>query len=222
MPVALAAIPGALEESLVDAVARSRFVTIVQHGYAHRNHAPPEERKMELGMHRGAEPRSWSSRAVAIRCGGAFGERFAAGARPAVEPDRDAIVARLPDIGFRGLSTFGPRKAPFSAPGLVQCNTHVDLIAWQRDRAFIGAEAAIDRFVAHLRMRRDGSADADADEPTGLLTHHLDMSDACWEFVAELVARTRERRRRVGRRRDRVRLGRFRGAYFRPISMKRT
>ena len=73
----------------------------------------------------------------------------------------------------------------------MQCNTHVDLIAWRRDRAFIGVEAAIDRLVAHLRARREGSADAG--EPTGLLTHHLDMSDAGWEFVVELVARTRER-----------------------------
>jgi len=72
----------------------------------------------------------------------------------------------------------------------VQCNTHVDVIAWQHERAFIGDEAAVDRLVAHLRARRDGTSDPE--EPTGLLTHHLDMGDAAWRFVAELVTRTRE------------------------------
>src|SRR6185436_2161268 len=55
LPVALAAIPAALEASLIDTVARSHFATVIQHGYAHRNHALPHERKMELGLHRGAD-----------------------------------------------------------------------------------------------------------------------------------------------------------------------
>ena len=190
LPVALAAIPAALEPSLVDVVARSRLATVIQHGYAHRNHAPSEERKMELGLDRGADA------AVAELARGldtlrrSFGERFAAVLVPPWNRIADEIVARLPRIELRGLSTLGPRKARCPVPGLAQCNTHVDVIAWQPDRAFIGGEAAVDRLVAHLRARRDGSADAD--EPTGLLTHHLDMSDAGWRFVAELVARTRE------------------------------
>ena len=32
----------------------------------------------------------------------------------------------------------------------------------------------------------------DADEPTGLLTHHLDMDEASWAFVEELIGRTRD------------------------------
>src|SRR5262252_8452325 len=55
LPIALAAIPAALEQSLVAALARSRFATVIQHGYAHQNHAPAMERKMELGLHRDAE-----------------------------------------------------------------------------------------------------------------------------------------------------------------------
>jgi len=69
LPVGVAAIPATLEPSLADAVARSRFVTVIQHGYAHRNHAPPEERKMELGPHRGADETLASLLAVSIRCG---------------------------------------------------------------------------------------------------------------------------------------------------------
>jgi hypothetical protein len=191
VPVALAAIPATLEPSLVDAVARSRFTTVVQHGYAHRNHAPPAERKVELGHHRemGATLTELAQGLDILRR--SFGERFAAVLVPPWNRIGGEIVARLPDVAVRGLSTIGPRTARCSAPGVVRCNAHVDVIAWRRGRAFIGADAAIDKLVAHLRARRDGSADPD--EPTGLLTHHLDMSDAGWEFVVELIARSRER-----------------------------
>ena len=73
-------------------------------------------------------------------------------------------------------------------PGLVQCNTHVDLIAWRRNRAFIGVEAAIDRLVLHLESRRAGAGDPA--EPTGILTHHLDLDAPAWQFLADLFART--------------------------------
>jgi predicted deacetylase len=191
VPVALAAVPASLESSLVDALARSRFATVVQHGYAHRDHARPGERKVELDRHR--EPDA----ALAELARGLdilrrnFGERFAAVLVPPWNRIADAIVARLPDVGLRGLSTLGPRPARSPVHGIVQCNTHVDVIAWRRERTFIGVEAAIDRLISHLRARRDGSVDPD--EPTGVLTHHLDMSDAGWDFLIELVARTRER-----------------------------
>ena len=191
LPVALAAIPATLESSLVDAVARSRFATVVQHGYAHRNHARSAERKVELGGHRDVSgTMAELARGLDILQRN-FGERFAAVLVPPWNRVADAIVMRLPDLTIRGLSTLGPRPARCPVPGLVQCNTHADLIAWRGQRAFIGADAAVDRLASHLRARRDGSADPD--EPTGLLTHHLDMNDAGWEFVVELVARTRER-----------------------------
>jgi len=41
-----------------------------------------------------------------------------------------------------------------------------------------------------LKARREGSADAT--EPSGILTHHLDLDAGAWEFLAELFARTRE------------------------------
>lgn len=190
VPVALAAIPAALEPSLVDAVARCAQATIVQHGYAHRNHASHGGRNGELGAHRPAEvvvAELVIGRDVLER---SFGERFSALLVPPWNRIDDAVIARLPAARFHGLSTFGPRSAVQPAPGIVQCNTHVDLIAWRRDRAFIGADAAIDRLVGHLRARREGSVDAK--EPTGILTHHLNFEPDTWAFLALLVARTRQ------------------------------
>jgi hypothetical protein len=120
----------------------------------------------------------------------AFGTRFAAVLVPPWNRIDSEVVSHLPEAGFHGLSTFGPRTAACPAPGVTQCNTHVDLIAWRKNRTFVGVEAAIDRLVDHLKARREGTVDPT--EPTGILTHHLDMNDAAWNFLTDLITRTHE------------------------------
>ena len=190
VPVALAAIPAALEASLVDAVLESEMATVVQHGFAHRNHAPPGARNWELGAHRPADATIAELQVGFGALERAFGTRFAAVLVPPWNRIDPELISRLPDAGFHGLSTYGPRPAACPAPGVAQCNTHVDLIAWRRDRAFVGAEAAIDLLVDHLYARREGRVDPP--EPTGILTHHLDLDDAAWNFLTDLIARTRK------------------------------
>ena len=190
VPIALAAIPAGLEPSLVDAVAASNIVTVIQHGYAHRNHAPPGARKSELGTHRAVGAIVEDLRQGRAALAGGFGERFAAVLVPPWNRIAPEIVLRLPDAGFHGLSTFGPRAAVSPAGGLTQCNTHVDLIAWRDGRVFVGADHAIGCLLEHLKARREGRADVS--EPSGILTHHLDLDDAGWRFLTELMARTRE------------------------------
>jgi hypothetical protein len=189
VPVAVAVIPALLEPSLVDALARAPLATVVQHGYAHRNHAPPGARNWELGTQRPVAQTVAELAAGRAELERRFGPRFAPVLVPPWNRIDRQVVERLPGAGLVGLSTFGPRPAPQPAPGIVQCNAHVDLIAWRRDRAFIGTEAAIARLVVHLRSRREGAVDAA--EPTGLLTHHLDLDAPAWQFLAEALARTR-------------------------------
>ncbi len=190
IPVALAVIPALTEPSLIDVVAKADVVTVVQHGYAHRNHAPAGGRNWELGSHRPVDQSIAELEKGRSRLGRHFGRRFAPLLVPPWNRIDPGVIERLPEAGFRGLSTFGPRARSDPVAGLVQCNTHVDLIAWRRDRAFIGIDAAVDRLVLHLAARRAGTVDAS--EPTGLLTHHLDLDAAAWEFLAELFAHTCE------------------------------
>jgi hypothetical protein len=189
VPVALATIPATLAEDLVDAVAPVRTLTVVQHGFAHGNHAPPGDRSCELGAHRGVEATMADLADGRARLARAFDTRFHSLLVPPWNRIDPRVIARLPAAGYVALSTFGPRPAPWAAPGVIQCNTHVDLIAWRQDRAFIGADRAIERTVAHLRARREGLVDSA--EPTGILTHHLDFDDAAWTFLAELMVRTK-------------------------------
>ena len=190
VPVAVAAIPATADATLGDAIARCAQATILQHGYAHANHATAGERSAELGAHRALDARAAELARGRELLAHAFAERFVPVLVPPWNRIAPGLLPALPAIGFAGLSTFGTRTAAQPVPGLRQVNTHVDPIAWRRGRVFIGVDAAIERVVAHLGARRSGAADAS--EPTGLLTHHLAFNAPAWEFVAELLARTRD------------------------------
>jgi hypothetical protein len=75
---------------------------VIQHGYAHRNHAPPDERKMELGRHRDVETTIADlarGRDVLER---SLGERFFDILVPPWNRIDTAIVARLRAPQFGG------------------------------------------------------------------------------------------------------------------------
>ena len=190
VPVAIAAIASTADDTLAEAIAQCDEATVVQHGYAHANHAPAGERSAELGAHRPLHARLDELERGRERLARAFGDRFVPVLVPPWNRIAADIVPELPTIGLRGLSCFGPRASVLAAAGLVQVNAHVDLIAWRRDRLFIGADAAIGRLVALLAARRSG--EADADEPTGVLTHHLELGDDALDFLGELMRRTRD------------------------------
>jgi hypothetical protein len=211
-PIALAVIPAEMAPELAGYLVGSQFagrrVDVLQHGYAHCNHEPPEAKKAELGA---ARP------AAVVRADLSHGARllaaaFGAQALPVLVPPWNRIADPLIDLlaaeGYRGLSTHGPQPPEAALPqmsppeaalpqtsppaqrGILRVNTHVDIVAWRGGRGFIGLDAAIDRTVGHLAARRQGRAAAD--EPTGLLTHHLVLEDAAFDFMAEFLARTAE------------------------------
>jgi hypothetical protein len=190
IPIAIAAIPAAIEASLTGAVSTSPRASVLQHGYAHRNHAPAPARRCELGLDRPMAEMFAELVAGRSRLEREFVGRFVAALVPPWNRIDRQVVATLAGAGFHGLSTFGARAAEAPARGIVQSNTHVDLIAWRTNRGFVGTDIAIDRLVGHLRARRERAADAA--EASGILTHHLDMDDAAWRFLTDLMTRTRE------------------------------
>jgi hypothetical protein len=71
-------------------------------------------------------------------------------------------------------------------PGLAGIDVHVDLVAWQGNRGFIGAAAALGGLVGHLRANRLGAAASAG--PIGILTHHLIMDGPTAAFLDRLIA----------------------------------
>ena len=181
VPIAIAAIPAGADRTLAEAIADCPPASVVQHGYAHANHAPAGERSAELGAHRSVPERIAELVRGRETLRTLFAHRFVPALVPPWNRIADDVVSALPGAKLRGLSCFGPRATREPAPGVVQMNTHVDLIAWRRDRRFIGAAAAVERLAAHLRARR--AEEADASEPTGILTHHRVFDDEAFTFL---------------------------------------
>jgi len=191
VPLALATIPQAITPELSGALASADTVSVLQHGFAHRNYAPDGEKKAEYGPHRSPE-----EMAAELSNGRA---RFEESSIPCcrsdilvppwnrITPHLDAHLARA---GYRGLSTFGPRSGPRTAAGLRVNNCHLDLLDWRGTRGFVGTGAAVERLAMHLEGRRTGRFDVN--EATGVMSHHQAHDADCWGFLEELFSRTGE------------------------------
>jgi len=183
VPLALAVVPANATRQLADRLAGEAFVDVLQHGYAHVNHAGPSEKKVELGAHRPAMLVLGELGTGWLALERLFGRLALSVLVPPWNRIAPALIPALPEIGFVGLSTFGLRTRPEPVRGLRQVNTHVDLIDW-RERRFVGEQIAVDALVNALGVSRNGNA-----EPIGILSHHLAMDEAAWDFLNLLLGR---------------------------------
>ena len=185
-PIGLAVVPAKLTEDLAQTIEKYGNIAVLQHGYSHQNHAGPADAKIELGPQRPLAHTLGDLATGRARLEAVFGPR----ALPVLVPPWNrlapGLVPLLPEIGYRGLSTYGARSRPEPIPNLAQVNTHVDIIDWRGSRGFLGEQAVLDRTIDFLARRRGG--EIDMDEPTGILSHHLVHDDACWDFLARFVA----------------------------------
>ena len=179
--LSLAVVPAHATPALVDRLAAEPGVDLLQHGYAHLNHAAPGEKKAELGPHRPAMIVLGELGTGWLALERLFGGRALSVMVPPWNRIAPALVPTLPEIGFSGLSTFGPRRRPRPVSGLLQINTHVDLIDWKSGRGFAGEAAVLGALVAALAHARTVS-----DEPVGLLSHHLAMDGGAWDFLRSM------------------------------------
>lgn len=180
IPLVLAVIPAHADTRLSDFLHDRTHVEVALHGWSHENHAPPDQKKQELGSHRAtgvvmAELAKGRERLDAL-----FGARFV----PVLVPPWNRIDKALPpllgDIGVTGLSVFGPEKAS----ALPVVNTHADIMDWHGTRGCRPAPDIVADIIKRLgAMQAVGGA-------MGLLTHHLVHDEAAWEFLDGIFAVT--------------------------------
>ena len=183
IPLALAVIPNSMTPSLVERLKDISSIVVLQHGWAHSNHActgrseypssRSEEdvsRELAAGRRVLVEHFGGQSIAVFVPPWHGFDERF---------------LPLLPQQGITWISRKGPRSGPFAAQGLLQVNTHASPIRWTVPPSFGDDDEYLSIIVDHLRGRRAGRYDPA--EPTGLLTHHLVQNDRSYEFISRLI-----------------------------------
>lgn len=184
VPLSLAVIPDGMTADLAPRLDSAALVQVLVHGFAHRNHAPVDEKKQELGAHR-APDMIRNDLSEGLRRIQSFRRAI-----PVLVPPwnriAESVVAMLAAIGFGGLSAYGPRTDATILNGPIRVvNTHVDVIDWKAGRAFVGEGRALGRLVGHLRARRTHAVDPD--EATGILTHHAVHDAGTWQFCGAVV-----------------------------------
>ena len=195
VPISLAVIPAAAHPELAAWVAdlsRSRKaprLAVLQHGWRHTNHAI-DGKKNEF-------PSERSCRAVRSelieghdRLAALFGTQVLPVLAPPWNRFASCFLPLLAACGLGAISRLKPRRTPWPSPGVAETNVHIDLVAWATSRGFIGEQAAIGGIIGHLQARRLG--EVDAEEPTGILTHHLVQDEAAEMFLRRFVATTKE------------------------------
>lgn len=189
IPLALATVPEWLEEEAGAALLADSGACVLQHGVSHTDRTHGDRRKMEL-----CDEALPTGLADAIAQGKerletVFGSQFLPVMVPPWNRIDPGVEAALMAAGFKGLSSLGPRKAA-TQPGLCRANVHIDLINWKAQRAFAGESHCLSAAISHLVARRRG--EVDADEPTGMMTHHRVHDAQTRSFVDRFVAFVRD------------------------------
>ncbi|MDM9625291.1 polysaccharide deacetylase family protein [Rhizobium sp. S152] len=183
IPLTIAVVPAFAGEALAYRLGTEQHALVAVHGWSHQNHAPPNEKKQELGGHRSAEIVLGELRdgIAALR------QLFPQTLLPMLVPPWNRIgadlISQLQGLGFTTLSTFGVAKAD---SGIRLLNTHVDVVNTRVQRGNRPHQDLVAELVRELQARftRD-------DEPVGILTHHLVHGASEWDFMARLFEETR-------------------------------
>lgn len=183
IPLALAVIPQSATIGLAERLQRITSIVVMQHGWAHSNHAT---------MGRNEYPSSRTEEDVSRELmegrrilTSYFREQAIAVFVPPWHGFDDRFLPLLPQNGIMCISRKGPRVSQFAAKGLSQINVHVAPIKWTSPRSFGTEDEHLSIILDHLRGRRTGHYDCT--EPTGLLTHHIVQDHESYKFIARLI-----------------------------------
>ena len=187
VPVALAVIPALARPELATALHGMPCVAVMQHGWQHANRAG-HGKKSEYPEGRSAAAVAAEIGAGQARLKALFGPRAVAALAPPWNRFAGEFLPLLPANGIAGISTMVSPNGAAMPRGLAAIDVHVDLVAWQGDRGFIGEATALGGLVGHLRASRlDARA---SDGPFGILTHHLIMDRPTAAFLDRLIQLT--------------------------------
>ena len=193
VPVSLAVIPADAQQELAQWLAQylrsapKASAAVLQHGWRHLNHSSGRK-KSEFPAERPRPELAFELSAGWARLRDLFGTRAQSVLVPPWNRFDDSLLGLLAGCGLTGISRAGPRTSSAWAPGVIEANIHVDVVAWKGSREFVGEDAALGGLVKHLRARRLRAVCAD--EPTGILTHHLIQDEATDAFLDRLITAT--------------------------------
>lgn len=170
VPLALAVIPSKAQPS-IEHVTCEPDLEVLVHGFAHENHASPDERKAEYPSGRSLAEmrREWISGHDILR------RHIPSLLRVFVPPwnrfPQDHLL-ELKSAGYRGFSAWGAEGKWPETAGLIVANAQIDALDWQR-----GAVAKTGQSLLAELQTLALSGRHSLTRPIGILTHHRQMSE---------------------------------------------
>ena len=180
VPVYLATIPKTAYDTLVPFLRDRPNLVPCVHGWAHLNTAPKDSKKSEFGVQR--DGTAQDLKLAMDRMTHLFGDGFFPLFVPPWNRMDASVQTALVQTGYVGFSTYGARTNSATLP---QINTHIDPIFWRGHRGLADPSDMIIQAANILSARCDGLQDAN--EPFGLLTHHLVHVPEVWEFSKTFI-----------------------------------
>ena len=181
-PLALAVIPDLADHALAARLEHHPTVTVLQHGWRHTNHAK-EGYPSEYPAGRNSDEVAEEFSEGMQRLRNLFGAQYLPIFAPPWHGFDESHLPLLRKAGLEAISRSGPRSHAF-VTGLRVSNIHCVPIVWSDPPSFGSDDIYLSKLVDHLEGRRQGRYDAD--EPTGVLTHHLVQDARSYEFMAKL------------------------------------
>jgi len=181
VPVALAIIPSRTGPALAQRLDREKHIHPLIHGWSHANHAPPSEKKQELGHHRPRDAVLGDLAMGFARLSELYGEHLAPMLVPPWNRIEPSLLDDLPALGFTGLSAFGHKLA--SRRGLTIANTHIDIVDSRAGNACRDHGVLIASLAKELTEARIAGG-----RPVGILSHHLVSDEDAFRFLRDLFA----------------------------------
>ena len=187
VPAHISVIPEGLQPDLAPRLRDTDHAYVLQHGLRHINHEPKDRPASEVG-----ETRDLALQRADLQKGWDILEtsgmpKLITALVPPWNRIGDATRRSLPDWGYDFLSAYEGRGDAAAIPGLTHIDAHLDPIRWKYDRVFRGEGKMLGMFLEHLQDRRLNNPK----KPIGYVTHHLQTSDAIWDFSDSLFSATR-------------------------------
>lgn len=187
VPLALAIIPGRIQDSIATSLDGQLNIAALQHGYTHHNHATATEKKSEFPASRPLAHKLADLQAGHALMRQHFGDRLLPVFVPPWNRLAPDCLPEMAAIGYGAVSAFQARSSYWAAPGLAWLNTHIDPIDWHGSDNPAMVARSLAATCAHLCAMREGKQ---AFEPLGFLTHHLRHDETIWAFAADFLTTT--------------------------------
>jgi hypothetical protein len=179
-PVALAVVPAWVEGGTVQRVRGHSLVTVVQHGWAHADHARPGGRRIELGGEYTPDALRHDLQRGAHRLQEAFDEAYLAVMVPPWNRIEPWAAELLPVLGYEAVSTIAVTGRATQNGPLPQIDVEVDCMRWDGGATWRGLPE-----ITHCVAARAATA---CSVPLGFMTHHRVMPDQAFADFTLLLS----------------------------------